>query len=238
MTYRNKSKAGFTLLEVMLAMAIFSMLSLLTFEMLSAAISSNERTKTMTQRFARLQRTVNFMGKDLQQLVPDRISAKEMPLTFIRGGMKFTTENWHINTTSNKGSDLQFVSWTFRDNALYRGLSTSPKDNPPIDTPPLLTQVKSFSLRYYQDGWRAVDNKSPLATLPKALEVTLNLTDLGEIKRIYLLSDDAPQSSDFIVQPEAKNSEATEKSGTTPAANPVNNPTKSPHSGNYRNKGQ
>lgn len=238
MTFRNRSQTGFTLLEVMLAIAIFSMLSLLTFEMLSAAISSNERTKTMTQRFSRLQRTVNFLGKDLQQLVPDRLSAEAMPLTFTRGGMRFTTENWHINTGSSNTSDLQFVSWTLRNNALYRDLSRSPKDNPPEDSQPLLTQVKSFSLRYYQDGWQPVDIKSPVTTLPIALEVTLTLSDLGEIKRIYLLSDDAPQASDFVVQPETKNSESTETSGSATQASPASNSSKSPHSGSYRSKGQ
>ena len=61
---------GFTLLEVLLAIALFAMLSLLTAQMLTTTIDSNEQTKKHQQRFSAIVRTVNLLDKDIRQRVP------------------------------------------------------------------------------------------------------------------------------------------------------------------------
>ncbi len=65
-----EKQRGFTLLEVLLAIALFAMLSLLTAQMLTTTIDSNEQTKKHQQRFSAIVRTVNLLDKDIRQRVP------------------------------------------------------------------------------------------------------------------------------------------------------------------------
>lgn len=51
MSLGPEKQHGFTLLEVLLAIALFAMLSLLTAQMLTTTIDSNEQTKKHQQRF-------------------------------------------------------------------------------------------------------------------------------------------------------------------------------------------
>lgn len=70
MPRHTKAQTGFTLLEVLLAIALFAVLSLLTSQLLTATVNSNEVTKEHQQRFAALVRAVNLLDKDVWQIVP------------------------------------------------------------------------------------------------------------------------------------------------------------------------
>lgn len=60
---------GFTLLEVMAALAIFSMLSVLAFMIFSQASELHQRSQKEIQQFNQLQRTITILDNDLLQLV-------------------------------------------------------------------------------------------------------------------------------------------------------------------------
>ena len=63
---------GFTLLEVMAALAIFSMLSVLAFMIFSQASELHQRSQKEIQQFNQLQRTITILDNDLLQLVARR----------------------------------------------------------------------------------------------------------------------------------------------------------------------
>ena len=64
---------GFTLLEVMAALAIFSMLSVLAFMIFSQASELHQRSQKEIQQFNQLQRTITILDNDLLQLVQRRV---------------------------------------------------------------------------------------------------------------------------------------------------------------------
>ena len=63
---------GFTLLEVMAALAIFSMLGVLAFMVFSQASTLHQRSQKEIQQFNQLQRTITILDNDLLQLVARR----------------------------------------------------------------------------------------------------------------------------------------------------------------------
>lgn len=63
---------GFTLLEVMAALAIFSMLSVLAFMIFSQASELHQRSQKEIQQFNQLQRTITILDNDLLQLIARR----------------------------------------------------------------------------------------------------------------------------------------------------------------------
>ena len=67
---------GFTLLEVMAALAIFSMLSVLAFMIFSQASELHQRSQKEIQQFNQLQRTITILDNDLCNWSPGGIGVR------------------------------------------------------------------------------------------------------------------------------------------------------------------
>ncbi|MDM3419881.1 prepilin-type N-terminal cleavage/methylation domain-containing protein [Citrobacter sp. Cb025] len=112
MSPRPEKQRGFTLLEVLLAIALFAMLSLLTAQMLTTTIDSNEQTKKHQQRFSAIVRTVNLLDKDIRQRVP---------VTELQGEketLMLTTARSNSYPGACCAPDIQRVQWYLQDHTL------------------------------------------------------------------------------------------------------------------------
>lgn len=177
-----EKQRGFTLLEVLLAIALFAMLSLLTAQMLTTTIDSNEQTKKHQQRFSAIVRTVNLLDKDIRQRVP---------VTQLQGE-KETLMLTTASSNSYPGAccvpDIQRVQWYLQDHTLYRTLWRYPEDATAAITQPMLNGVNTFTLRYYNGKEKAWTDTTTTPS-PGAMEVTLKLADSGTITRLTLLPE-------------------------------------------------
>ncbi|MEM8563128.1 MAG: type II secretion system minor pseudopilin GspJ [Pseudomonadota bacterium] len=211
-----RSDAGFTLVEVLIALAITAFVAALAYGSLSTAISSVESMRSTAERTYNLNRTWMIIGRDLRHFVPrpvrDEFGQVEpamigglvarFPLSFTRGG-------WH-NPNGLPRSSLQRVNYRLEDGALWRD-SYNVLDRAP-DTEPrqvlLLDGVEVLELvflgdlgsaqregrsttldtRDWQANWVADTSATGLdVPAPVALEIRLELEDLGELRRIYAL---------------------------------------------------
>ncbi len=176
-----KAQSGFTLLEILLAIALFAVLSLLTSQLLTATVNSNEATKQHQQRFAALVRAVNLLDKDVWQSVP---------LTALEG----EKSRLMLTTASNNdmpdiccAPDLQRVEWSFKNHTLYRAIWRYPEDEQPSITQPVLTEVNAFTLRYYLKD--AVVTTLAPDQYPRAIEAGIDINGSGTITRLLLLPE-------------------------------------------------
>ena len=177
-----EKQRGFTLLEVLLAIALFAMLSLLTAQMLTTTIDSNEQTKKHQQRFSAIVRTVNLLDKDIRQRVP---------VTQLQGEketLMLTTASSNSYPDACCAPDIQRVQWYLQDHTLYRTLWRYPEDTTPAITQPMLNGVNAFTLRYYNSKEKAWMDTAATPS-PGAMEVTLKLADSGTITRLTLLPE-------------------------------------------------
>lgn len=190
---------GFTLLEVLLALVIFSMLSLSAYAVLQNVILSNDVTEHKIQRLTELQKAMQIMAGDFYQVI-DRswreegmstqtvietnaaqLHSDEDALAVVRagwlnpGGRLRRSELQRVGYRLTYGH-LERLSWLYPD--VVTG--TQPQATR------LLSGVEHFKLRFYKDGlWRSDWQTS--TELPQALEVTLTLSDYGQIQRHFLL---------------------------------------------------
>lgn len=195
-------QTGFTLLELLVALAVFSLVSLMAYTGLRTVLQSKQQTEQRAARMQQLQTAVLMLERELGQMVPRAIRDEygdEQPVlrTSDYGPIRleFTHGGWR-NPTASDRSSLQRVAYGVEDEQLIR-LSWSVLDRAQDSAPyraVLLDGVRELNLRY-MDNDRAWQTQWPPPTytpgdplpLPLAVEVTLTLKDLGEIRRIFPL---------------------------------------------------
>ncbi|CAI1749000.1 PilD-dependent protein pddD [Serratia quinivorans] len=178
---------GFTLIEMMLAIVIFSLMSLMASQLLSSIVKNNALVQTQANALTRLQQAFSLMERDIRQtlLLPvepsPRAGGNAPRLALLRS-------NWLNPGGLLARSSLERVTYRLHDGQLQR-LSYPTPDAPESQARviTLIPGVESFHLRHRLAGrWQ---NGGVVGSgLPQAIEVTVTLSDRGTLQRIFLLA--------------------------------------------------
>ncbi|MGG5219034.1 MULTISPECIES: type II secretion system minor pseudopilin GspJ [Rahnella] len=186
---RTTKQQGFTLIEVMIAMAIFAMLSLLAYQILSASVKNSEIAQEHTARLNEIQTAFSLLERDLIQILPRQSNTEEAFLSTTETSLRFTTIGSYGAAEPLSASDLAQVEWSITDHALTRSVSPQPSpslsDASTLSALTMLTGVRTLHWRFYSTGW--TDRWSEASTFPAAIELVVTLEDMGEIRRLFLL---------------------------------------------------
>lgn len=192
---------GFTLIEVMVAMAIFAILSALAYGTLNQTLLSAEILSDRMDRLQAIQRTMRMLTDDMHQLSPrpvrDELGDNYSPAlsTSFQSGfaVELTRSGWN-NPMVLPRSTLQRAAYRIEEEELIRyhwtvmdrTLSTEPV------SVVLLDGVESIQFRFFlADGefteqWPPLSQAGPanVRMRPRAIEIILRLADEGEITRL------------------------------------------------------
>ncbi len=210
-----RRSSGFTLIEVLIAMAITAFVAILSYQTLSTALLGIERSREQADRLYEINRSMTILSRDLRQLtnrpVLDEFGQLASALTggpLARDTLRFTRAGWH-NTTGAPRSTLQRVAYKLEDEQLIR-LTYPVLDRTTAIEPTetvLLDGVEVFEVRFlpdlnslevdrnlgldrrfWQENWISeVGFTSQLIEPPLAIEVRLSLTDWGDLERLYVM---------------------------------------------------
>jgi len=197
---------GFTLLEVLVAVVIFGIISILAYGGYPQLIRQSEIVESSATRTRAIQSTVQRMAEDFEMLEPRPIReplGETLEPALRAGGTRvdtlldLTRSGW-TNPAGLTRSTLQRVTYRLMDNkleraywnALDRTLTTEPT------SAVLLDKVRTASFRFmdqnqtWHEQWPPLGYSGPDAVRlrPIAVEVTLELEDWGKLVRLLEVS--------------------------------------------------
>ena len=187
---------GFTLIEVMTALLVLSLLALMSYRGLGAVLDSREHVKLETDKwrhvaafFARFERDVELAAPR-----PVRMADGIAPAWLGTPGATAETRLQFSRFASTAGVDLaRRVGYRLNDKQeielwLWPGLDQAPDALPARY--PVLAGVKSFELQYlgpslvWVDAWPTSSGDQPI---PRAVRLRIVLASNDEIVRVFVL---------------------------------------------------
>ncbi len=205
---RSKTK-GFTLIEVLVSIAIFATLSVAAYQVVNQVQRSNEVSTERSARLNALQRSLVILDNDFRQMAQRQfrtngeeassklILMQEYLLDSDTIGVMFTRLGWHNPQQQFPRGEVTKVGYRIKEETLERVWWRYP------DTPtgqegvvtPLLEGIEAFNLEFYNGSSWLKEWQTDRA-LPKAVKLKLTLKDYGEIERIYLTPSGSINTSD------------------------------------------
>ena len=197
----NAFNQGFTLLEMLIAIAIFAMLGLAASAVLQTVLKNDEVTKEFAKQLKGLQQGFGVIGRDLGQIVgrTARLDNGERSKTiFLAGegilgsqteGLSFYRLGWLNPEGMLPRGTIQAVAYVQVEDKLERWFYPYP--DPEIGSEPqkivLMSNVESVAYSFFTDNsWQ----KNVTGTeMPKAIAVEIELKGAGKIQRKFLLPE-------------------------------------------------
>lgn len=201
------TRNGFTLIELMVALFIFAIISAAGVMLLSSSVGAQGVVQQRLDRLADVQRAASLMTVDFAQAVP-RISRTRngtlAPAFFAAGADQPDPAIQFIRTGRDNPDDLdrsglQKLEYGVVDGRLIRRAYRQVDGAEPERAAVLLDGVTGVAFRFrdadgqWRADWRSAD---PLAT-PRAVEVTAALRDGQPFRMLFLVGvDPVPRKSE------------------------------------------
>ena len=218
----SNRQIGFTLLEMMVALSIFAVISVGAYQLIRGALASHEQSKERVESFSQLSSFLRLLERDLKQAIdrPVREGYGDRTESFVGEfeQLEFTHAGWS-NPFGDVRSTLQRTSYQIgylsprlsadvaqqRKQTLYwvryhwEVLDRAQHSEPVISHQ---LPVKDIQIRYlshtktWHGSWPVVggvDDDS--GVLPLAIEVVLNTQEFGEIRRVFQVGDPSDEEA-------------------------------------------
>lgn len=200
------AQRGFTLIEILVVLVIFSILAVLGYGTLNNVLKQQAGIEAALERIALQQKAYMRLRNDLlnARMRPVRDEFGDQQAALFGGtdaGLEFTRGGWRNPVNAPRatlervryvlaGEKLQRASWRVLDRA---------QDSAPLETT-LLDGVQEMRWRFldaqleWVDTWP--DSRAQIATtadapLPLAVELTLDTRELGEMRFLFRIGRDA-----------------------------------------------
>lgn len=192
-----KKIRGFTLIEIIIALFVFSIVSIIVVGALHNVLSTQSATEKKAVRLAQLQVALLFISRDFEQVIdrPIMTASGSTPEGFI--GTDTTVTFTHAGLENPMGqlqrSTLQRTRYQLNNGVLNRftwpTLDQTQETKP--DAKALLTTVSELHFEYLDNQGHFQKTWPPLGQtnvpLPIAVRVSLILKEWGKIIQLYII---------------------------------------------------
>lgn len=198
----RRASKGFTLLEVLIAIAIFALLSLAAYQVLQGVLRSGEISKEHNASLTQLQRAMLIIEQDFSQIVARTSADESGELEQLRvisaasslfdsddQGIEFNRLGWQNPLNSLPRSNVLRVRYRVQEGQLQRLYFLHPDliagQKPQVQV--LLNNIEKLSFRFWNSGWK--DSWEEAKKLPAGIEIRFTSKEYGEIRRAFLVPE-------------------------------------------------
>ena len=188
------AQSGVTLLELLVVITVFSIMSAAAYSSLQSSLKAEENFGAAMNELEAVQMSLTLFERDIMQLSPrtvrDAYGDDQPALVLSNGRELIFTRGGNFSSLKLDRAELTRVAWSVRENQLirsnWRRLDSTQRERPLSAS--LLGNVTGLRIRVLgQDNiWRQ-DWPISKGGQPRALEITLELEDWGEIRRLLPL---------------------------------------------------
>lgn len=183
---------GYTLIEILIALLVFSILGVITASVLSNTFNTESNTKKVARELTRLQLALSLIKQDLSQIVDRPISiamvdfypavyGNQESVSFTRGGIIYPKNNKKLSSLNRVGYKLESGK-LIRETWLQLDI---PKESDPIEQV-VLSRITKLKIEYYDKSNQRIDNWER-GELPRAIGLTLTHQYFGQIPILVML---------------------------------------------------
>ena len=207
----TQREAGFSLIEVLVAVAVFAAVSAISVGLLAGALRSKEQGEAALERLAAVQRAGALLREDIGQIVPRSARTEEGlvdPRLFAadidgteqvrRAGagreiLVLTRTGWTNPGGVQPRSTLQRVTWVLEEDALYREVRAYPDAAPGLEPrrQRLVEGLSEVRLDMLVGGsWtgraRVLADGEAAMSPPDAVRLGYQISGLGRVEHVVL----------------------------------------------------
>lgn len=193
---RSGRLGGFTLVEMLVALLVFGLLSAGGVSVLVYAADNREVISARMERLGEFQRARGLLRADLSQAAVRRVRQSDGTATraaFIGNRLDsagplfaFVRRGW-ANPDAEPRASLQFVEYRLVDGQLERSARNALDGTAPTAPQVLLTGIKEAAIAYryrneWLDGWPGGAEE-----IPQAVRLEFDIDGIGRVQQLFLL---------------------------------------------------
>ena len=164
-------RKAFTLIELMVTIAIFALIASMSYYSLSASFNNGVAQESHSEELFQLQKTLNFLERDITQT-----SSQQRDLD--QSGLQIVTL---------QNDQLLAIKYSVNSNQLFRKDITNPSEQRVLG---LLDQISSANIKILdqQSRWQSEWNRGSMGPA-KAIEIQLNHPYWGNLIKLVMLDE-------------------------------------------------
>ncbi|MCK1792940.1 type II secretion system protein GspJ [Pseudomonas violetae] len=170
---------GFTLLELVIAMAIFAMLGLASWKLFDGVLRMQQGTAAHERELRSLQRAMAVIERDVMHVT-------EQPVSLKKNVLQLQRSNWR-NPLDQPRSGRQVLTYRLDNGVLWRDSQADGAQS--VQRQRLLGDVRQLRWRVFDShsGWSREWASAPGKKAAMALEVQVSVGRFEAIRRVLLL---------------------------------------------------
>lgn len=190
----KRSTQGFTLLEVLLAVIIFTLVSLTVYQAMTVVSKGSSAVNKKSKQVNKLQRVINTLDHQLSHTMIYTYSHHNKKFNngirmgkFLLGsddfGVYFSCDIG-VNTDFIYHMESQMLGYRLRNNVLEKLSYHLNEDQPTVSK--ILDGVTEFRIRvFHKNKW--INKWDEIAILPEGIELIIELENIGTIRKVIIL---------------------------------------------------
>jgi len=203
----RRAQLGFTLIEVLLAMAIMGFVAVVAYTGLSTAITAAEVNETHATRLAEIQIAITLLERDVRHTTPravvdeyGNIQGALLGGVFAQYPLQLTRIGWD-NPRNLRRGEIQRVRYYLEDNELWRqswAVLDQINEQESEQLVMLIDEVEDFRVRFLSrrssggganagsvtGEWVEEWNSGSGNQMPQAVEFVVDIESFGEVRRV------------------------------------------------------